>query len=145
MSFSIGFSVSTRCGWVLGACTAALLLAGVGSAQNLVVNGDFDTSVEFWAPDTLPIFVAEDWEGDPESGSLRLANESPTATNILVSQCVVLAGTEPLIFEGAFRSAISGDTTGRIRIGVSWRTTTDCGTGRSGCPTRKHGTLGPTS
>jgi len=128
MRFAIG-SRSRRIGRSsrFVALAALVLGARIAPAENLVTNGDFDSSIDGWDPGTVASFLAEDWQGDPSSGSLRIVNDLAEASSVQASQCVALTGTDPLIFSGALRGALTGDTTtGRVRIGVSWRTAADC-------------------
>lgn len=121
---SIG--LSARFGVVLGVFTAALLVAGVATSQNLAANGDFDLDTDGWAGDTSPSYLAEDWQEEPGSGSLRLVNDAVTESSIQVGQCVPLGGTDPVVFEGALRSSLSPETSGRIRIVVAWHNAGGC-------------------
>jgi len=122
----MSFVFSARSGAVFGAFTATLLFAGVAASQNLATNGDFDVSTDGWVGDTPPSFLAEDWQGNPASGSLRLVNDAVTSTTIQVSQCVSLGGLDPVVFEGALRSSLSAEASGRIRIVVAWHDQGGC-------------------
>jgi hypothetical protein len=130
------FDRALRCalrGLALAAC-GSLLLARAATAQNLAENGEFDVDIAGWDPATSAAWLDEDWQEDPESGSLRIVNASSTPTSILVAQCIPVEGGQPLVFEGAFRGALDGEATGRIRIGVSWRAAADCDSGSTILP-----------
>ena len=121
MRFGFGF------GGGIGCCVvAALALASAAGAQNLVINGDIDDTTDPWES-AGAITLSDDWQDDPLSFSLRLVNEAPNASTALATQCVPLAGADPIVFEGAFRTALEGDATGRVRLGVSWNEAADCG------------------
>lgn len=70
----------------------ALVAAGAGHAQNLLVNPDFATDIEGWSDPTQPwldvSWNAEDWRGEPESGSARLFVNIETSETANISQCI---------------------------------------------------------
>lgn len=97
--FFIGFSVTTRAGARHFRARILLLMAllavsSTGGAQQLVVNGDFDSDLSGWnvadAPRTA--WAAFDYAG-AASGSALLTNDLPgaDAATINLTQCVVLA------------------------------------------------------
>jgi len=51
---------------------------------------------------------------------------SMTASTIQVTQCMPLGGTDPVVFEGALRSSLSAEASGRIRIVVVWHDQAGC-------------------
>jgi hypothetical protein len=85
-----------------------LLLVGLTAsalAQNLLVNPNFDTSLDGWQTNTVP---AESWDGtrdadgSPTSGSAKAVWTGPVVTGIYptVSQCVEVTPGTPYLFGG---------------------------------------------
>jgi hypothetical protein len=109
---------------VAAALGLACALGDVSRAQNLVVNGDFDTDVAGWSGATAT-FIPDDAGGDPLSGSLRVLNELGI-TNVLVHQCVPIDPNADLVVRAALRIASSGGATGAGRVAVSPRDSADC-------------------
>ena len=88
---------------VSAVCLLSLLAAGsqselVSCARNIVLNGQFDTSVDSWGPASgfgFAFWDREDSGSSPSSGSIHLVNNSGTPSqNATVSQCEpILGGT----------------------------------------------------
>lgn len=130
MRFGFGIGGRKGCGtgsmrW-LGAVVAALAAASAAGAQNLVTNGEIDDTTDPWES-AGAITLSDDWQSDSLSFSLRLVNDAPNASTVLATQCVSLAGADPVVFEAAFRTALADDATGRVRLGASWNEAPDCG------------------
>lgn len=85
----------------LAPCAVLVAASGVASAQNLVVNGDFDEDLSGWLVDPAaapaPAWVAVDVDGLAASGAARLANASAEASARLypLEQCIRLTRPGP--------------------------------------------------
>lgn len=79
------------CKSLLQRLLAALLLAPASAmAQNLIVNGDFDTGFDGWEfPDSTPTWSPLDADGSTESGSAHGVNLA-TGRACVLRQCVAL-------------------------------------------------------
>lgn len=74
-------------------------MAASASAQNLLVNGNFDTNLDGWQfPDATPTWAALDIDGSPSSGSAYYANAQAAAS----TQLVVLSQCTPITEAGAY-------------------------------------------
>jgi hypothetical protein len=97
--------VATR--FALFVALAFLLLgwAASASAQNLLVNPNFDTSLNGWQTNTVPAVSwdgTRDADGSPSSGSAKAVWQGPVVTGIYatVSQCIEVTPGTPYLFGG---------------------------------------------
>lgn len=92
--------MTARSGLLLG--MLGLGLGAPAEAQNLVVDGDFDTvtSLASWPPGffTSLEWTPQDWQGDPGSGSMRLTNQAPCGGTFAL-QCVDLPEPHAALYE----------------------------------------------
>lgn len=89
-------------------CATLLVAAPAATAQNLVVNGDFDSDLSGWLIDPAatpaPIWEDVDIDDPAGSGAVRVSNTSSEAMNRIypLEQCIRL--TEP----GQYRILVHG-------------------------------------
>lgn len=115
------------------ALPAALAIATPLHAQNLVLNGDFDESLEGWGvtgdPNMTAQWLPDDSHGDPQSGSLRVTNLSLGESNgVTVRQCIPVNSGQQYTATGRLRIP-SGDgqlITNHARISLRWYDGADC-------------------
>jgi hypothetical protein len=112
-------------------CGATLTVLAVGApAQNLVVNGDFDTGLGSWY--WPPPWIETEWSaldagGSPTSGSVRQENFNDDGTAGLgTGQCVpVVAGVSYRVSFSVY--VPSGQTgTGLAGLNFGWNSSVDC-------------------
>ena len=104
------------------------LVAAPAAGQNLVVNGDFDSSLAAWVyfgDDTE--WAPLDAEGEPGSGSVRVGNRiEHAAGGEAINQCIpVTAGKTYEIGASGYLPAGQA-TTGRVQVSGYWSTRTSC-------------------
>lgn len=106
---------------------AALFGAAPACAQNLVVNGDFDTDVSGWTPSPFNRWDEADHEEAPDSGSLLIRNNflNPQAS-IGVSQCVAVTPGTPYDVGASFLIPSGQGSTGAAYLAIVWNSSPDC-------------------
>jgi hypothetical protein len=113
-----------------GLALAALLLAGQATAQNLLVNGDFSTALGRSSWLETGTWLAEDWQGAPGSGSLRITNDFTAESVLLGRQCVPIEAGRRYRLAASLRAApgqFAGATTAAVT--VAWWNRSDCYSG----------------
>ncbi len=112
---------------LVGALALGLWTAPPVSAQNLLVNPNFDNALGVsgwletgtWSPD--------DWQENPGSGSLQITNSFPGSAVILARQCVPIVAGNAYQVEGRVRAApgqFAGSTDAALTVG--WWTSSNC-------------------
>lgn len=111
-------------GWAIGC-------AGAAAAQNLIVDGTFDT------PDSLAVLGSWDnisgakvWssldvDDDPNSGSVAITNAGGGQTSVFISQCIPVVGGEIYTY-GASHLSSGENATGRADVGILYYDAADC-------------------
>lgn len=97
---------------------AVLLLSASVQAQPGLANGDFDSNLASWnliesAPGVSAVWSNDDVDGAPDSGSAELIDANPgnNGTQIVLTQCVPLAGaTFPIPYSAKARVFKDGET-----------------------------------
>ncbi|MBO9664339.1 hypothetical protein [Dokdonella sp.] len=86
---------------VFVSCAILLAFAGTATAQNLLVNGEFDSDLSGWLIDAAaspaPVWEGFDVDDPARSGAVRVGNASPEAMNRLypLEQCIALTAPGP--------------------------------------------------
>jgi hypothetical protein len=115
--------------WLAGTAvgTAAILLgASHVAALNLVANGNFDDADQVAGWTEVAAWSAEDWQGDPNSGSLVNTGPDGIAGNFLSRYCATVKPGEKIDVSAHARVA-PGQAAGQvILLVVFW--TNGCGT-----------------
>jgi hypothetical protein len=108
-------------------------------AQNLVINGEFDESLIGWvnSSDTemTAVWSPADSNGSLESGSMRVTNLSPGASNgVVASQCVPVNSGQSYTYGGKVRipSGAVQDITNQAVMSLRWYSGPDCTTPNGG-------------
>lgn len=97
------------------------LLAGTLSAQNMVVNPDFDLNADGWVILPAASWTSFDRENSPDSGSVFFANSGTgNGGYTFASQCIELPVLEDGYIFGAFLYIAPGSTTGGISYSSLW-------------------------
>ena len=108
---------------------ALLALPSAVRAQDLIVNGHFNTNINGWTLVGIGTQAWDplDWQASPASGSIRITNTDPTANQGTGSgQCILLtpSGTYEV---GAHVRFPSGQAAlGAGGVGVAWFDNTTC-------------------
>jgi hypothetical protein len=92
-------------------------------AQELIVNGHFNTDINGWTlvGEGSQVWDPLDWQSNPASGSLRLTNTSVAANQPTVSgQCIPLAPSGTYEVGGHVRFPSGQASFGAAAIGVAW-------------------------
>jgi hypothetical protein len=119
--------------------------AGISRAQNLLVNGDFDTDLAGWyrpASWVEDSWSAIDIDASPSSGSVRQENVNVDGVKTSgIGQCIPVTEGESYRVSGATFVPSGQDAVGAASIVFQWKDGTDCtgeaiggglGTGGSG-------------
>ena len=116
----------------IGLAVVVLLIAAnpCAEAQNLIVNGNFDSDVSGWTP--LGASLSAEWDpsdyaGSPSSGSLLGTNDSPTSANLSVVSCVdSISGGQPYQYTGWIKTPSGQTVTGLFRLYWYWYPLASC-------------------
>lgn len=117
---------------LFGALALALSTAPPVSAQNLVVNPNFDNALGISAWLETGTWSPDDWEGSPGSGSLQITNSFSSSAVLLARQCVQIVAGNTYQVEGRVRAApgqFEGSTDAALTIG--WWTSSNCASGNT--------------
>ncbi len=121
---------------LIALCSAPL------QAQNLVLNGGFDESLIGWENSSTTImtadWIAADANNDANSGSVQIANTSPTAENgVTLAQCVPVNSGQSYTYGGKVRipSGPAQTLTNKAVISLRWYSGPDCTTPTGGAIT----------
>ena len=101
--------------------TLALVLCPVfGSAQNLLLNPDFDVDTSGW--DIFGTWSSEDWQDSGASGSAIGVNDlSSTGTTTIIKQCIDLPNPEAsYLLSGWLLVEPSAGETGSAKYTIVW-------------------------
>ncbi len=107
--------------WI--ALFVALAASAPARAVNLLVNPDFDSDLSGWTE--AGAWSADDFAGDPGSGSLRLL-DSLASNTVLARQCVSPATTGERFNASAQARVAPGQSAGAVRFAVVFWDTIDC-------------------
>lgn len=117
----------------------AVLCVSLATAQNLVVNGDFDTDVDGWTQlsggITLSWDGTSDYEGEPNSGSAMVLNSASVSSNSGATRCVEgIIGNESYDLSGWLKAPTGQSADGNARVFVWWYTQPGCTGAQSSGP-----------
>lgn len=107
------------------------ILAAPAHAENLLPNGGFDTGVAPWFERSLPpTWVADDAEGSPDSGSVRVihdraSNVGPVGVDGVRSPCLPIEPGPHTAF-GDYRIPTGQPVTGDTSLAFWWYANPDC-------------------
>ena len=125
-------------------CTIVVILvlavcAGPLQAQNIVLNGEFDDSLIGWNatgdPNMLAVWSPADANGSLSSGSVRITNQWPNASNgVTVSQCVPVNTGQRYTYGGKVRvpSGAAQDIDNLAVMSLRFYSGPDCTTSNGG-------------
>jgi hypothetical protein len=117
---------------LLGVLALGLGIPTPVSAQNLVVNPDFDDALQRSSWLETGDWSSDDWQDDPGSGSLQITNSFSSSVVLLARQCVPIVAGRAYQVEGRVRAApdqFVGSTGAALSVG--WWTASDCSSGTS--------------
>lgn len=101
------------------------LLASPALAQNLLSNGDFDSSLAGWTAGSGHAWSAEDSDGEAGSGSVQITISSYGTS--AVTQCRLATAGARYEFEYDVRIGVQGSASGRAGVVVRFFGDTVCG------------------
>lgn len=109
-------------------CSAITLFASSAAAQNMVVNGDFDTDVLGWTTFGTPFdWNSADWLGAPVSGSGLLTNEVDGTMHAGIVACVDgVVGGQSYDLGGMIMIPSGQAGSGGAGYGLYWREGAGC-------------------
>lgn len=107
---------------------ALLVQPAFAAAQDLIVNGHFNTDINAWTLVGIGTQAWDplDWQGDPASGSIRITNTDPTANMGTGSgQCIPLSpsGTYEV---GTHVRFPPGQSLGAGGVAIAWFSNPTC-------------------
>jgi len=111
-------------------CALWLSCCGYASAQNVVVNPDFDIDVSSWIPNgaTVGFDSAQNIVGTPGSGSILVTNNIGNGATVSVRQCIdVPLSVGTYDFGGWILFPTGQVGTGSAGIAVSFYPAANCG------------------
>ena len=117
---------------IAGFAALLVLAASLGSAQNLVPGGTFDTSLEAFHhdpnPDGTSAWSSLDAAGSPTSGSALLTstNVSGGSAVALLTTCVPVAAGQEYTLSADVRFSAGETTTGGVELVLVWTPGTAC-------------------
>lgn len=125
---------------VSAAVGVAVLGVSLAAAQNLVVNGDFDTGIDGWTQVsggiTLSWDGASDYQGQPTSGSAMVLNNASVSSNSGAIGCVEgIIGAESYDLSAWLKASTGQSADGNARVFVWWYTEPGCTGTQSWGPT----------
>lgn len=120
------------------------LVASEAAAQNLVVNGDFDTDLDGWTNVGAPQSIWDEFDEfeDPNSGSLRIVNSSSAGTTTVVRQCA-LAEADREFQVGFTHVTFPDGAEGAARMRLIWYANSTCEGATSGIEILDSSIAGP--
>ena len=118
---------------------AALILvlggthAGAAAAQNLILNGDFNSDLSHWtsfdASGAAVAWAPDDANGAPGSGSVRAFNQLNIASSVVaLAQCVPVAGGVDYELDADAFIPSGQATSGSAAVWVQWQLDATCTT-----------------
>ncbi len=116
----------------IGLAVVVLLIAAnpCTEAQNLIVNGNFDSDISGWTP--LGASLSADWDpsdydGSPNSGSLLGTNDWPSSANFAVVSCVdSISDGQPYQYTGWIKTPLGQTVTGLFQLTWYWYSLPSC-------------------